>query len=894
MAISDSAKQKRFDGLVDDLQYKRGYVNFQVMTDFKLYGNMLNNKFTRIGYEEIAKYYGLPHIANWPDRLKKQRVFCHHCGSLTSFMNDSETNGQGMENGIWQLLLGAIPYANAEHIASAIPNLDASDVIKLVFFQDDHNFSLSIREPKSPKGGRKKWEADTILKLKTMFRELWLPFGHNLQMDKFLFSKKGYVLLGTLSTENGVRPYCTKGIDAALRKCSHRAPGILEILASVESAFAASLKGCNYLYDMYPVFLYCVAYTLIFYLPPKARPDTKAVAVKYVAPRVLGGLGGIVPSNAVPGGCWFSDDERIHTLFYHIAVESDYAMECRSVLYAGAAEGNIDVRQWAANPVIRPNNNMKCKSSNLVNRVIKTLGGKRFKDYSKCEAHYEQLIGTFLSTVSVCPTTVLSAAMQNHPATVMRSEMNFMCQSSSAAVLIGREQVEKEMVSMRIASIQYLLNPLVQESGYKTWFETLDYLEYPTEFPTTTGLPRCSVINAVEKYGGLKDEFIISIGICRRYKGQLLHSSGKETTIPTQHIFLTPARAAIATYTDVVNAMTKVNGGRPSAVEAVMRSAYANFDPKALTKMPTPDRPFTHLSRLSATPPLDGAGFMKMYSAYNFDVDSLSRACTGMDLQINFGVLYSGAIHELAGVDDGLRTGNYAVNEAVISCLGTMSFYESTSRTKPPKALMAYKNDLTSLIDMVGMVGHVVPRSSYYPNTSKMQARQTLGRHMYMLKRPSTDVANMQVAKRHREDDIMVDNAKLMKPHIIIETWLAGHIIDNGHMITKYNALVNTTPTICSVSYWSALKKSHDYLETLPGKSSLSLLSAACKTHGMMDDMVDYLRRQFNRYVTTAPPEKIIDPASLFDHVCRNVPLYWTNTEEGRRGCWVRCYRQPV
>jgi hypothetical protein len=317
MAISNATKFSRMDGLVSDLNCLPGKMNFQVMTDFLLFGNNVNAKATKVVYEEIGNYYGQDWVGNWADRLGNQRVFVHHGGSLAWFDNDGLVNGQGMENGVWQLMLGAIPYAASSKLSKDIPGLSQEDVIKLVYFMDDHDFSLTMNIPKKMRLGLRAWQTMIGKKIVKALELRWKPFGLLIQPEKAVVSCGGFILTGSIYNSMGIVPLTAKGMETAIRPCTHRAPTVLDELGNVDAAISSAHMNGGDIKTILMVGYFCSAYIMAKWHPLKLKMETEDLVVRYFAPARLGGMSGVTPATMIPGSSWIPDDERLFVLYYH-------------------------------------------------------------------------------------------------------------------------------------------------------------------------------------------------------------------------------------------------------------------------------------------------------------------------------------------------------------------------------------------------------------------------------------------------------------------------------------------------------------------------------------------------------------------------------------------------
>jgi hypothetical protein len=611
MGVSASQKARNYEQIGRDFSQAsiKGQTPYHVITDFKSFGHHVNHETNTVLMTLLGQYFRMPELSRFPRALFEETFFCMYNGYHMSFENKTGTDGQGMRNMLWEWLLISMPYAILSDLSTLIPGVVAGQPLKITLYMDDHHFHVVMRGH----AGSLAAHVENHRKIHSGLAEAFRPYGLVLVASKGITSTVGFVLLGDTHDKGGLVRVAGKGAGGALRNPRSRAPSFADEISSATSAASAMVNsGCRPI-DAFVFMAGCMPYIIGRYMSAVTPLGKKAIALKLLAPRALGGLNIPVVQHLCSGLAPGKEDDGLWICYYHARYLTSYAREAAAIL--------AQIPPTTVKPNIR--GRMKvCKRTNIysshlmkeIEAKISLSGGATLK---QMRAHMYMCLAKVRSATRQLPFTVASAIAQAHPFQMYEADTNALLESASAAALVTPAATRRSRAINRARARRWLQE--TQEA--RGFFDMSDhnwasFVETAIIDPTgSTGPPvmpsKCSFMR-VETPEDEEYYTITARDMVHYHHGRYLTYGA---AAPPYHdlggLWHTRDRSAMALSCDVATAEATSAVGTNNLIRRLMRSAWGGVDLMYLGKSGRGTVPFRDIPAMAFVPPANLSGLSR-------------------------------------------------------------------------------------------------------------------------------------------------------------------------------------------------------------------------------------------------------------------------------------------
>jgi len=409
--------------------------------DFTKFGHYIAHELQIETARVLDRYFGTNHFVAHMQSLKTSIMVTSPAGMFVKFTNVQGSDGQGLRNGMWQLMLGALALVVFEDLRAKHNYVIPERQIRLSWFMDDHNFPLPIYVLQLLRGQDSllEYAKKRSAEMRETIEMTYDNFGVKAEASKATTSTWGYMQTGDVIGPEGIINAVGKSLATALLRPSHVAPGIEELVSVPQSAFAGAMTNRADIGDAYLHMVWACVYQA---WSAGMRWDTKSslrAGFMLGSPRCYGGMGIPPVVTAICDRGVFRQDEMIMSLYHHAHGDGPLAPFARDVMTRDRSKYKRE--RWAQNPLISGITGQP-HTSNPLDRALMTdaLNANRHKLASYTQERRES-VDRLVEEYEVLPTTVPLALWRNSPASVVEQEVLSVAGSSTAKVMVGRDRL---------------------------------------------------------------------------------------------------------------------------------------------------------------------------------------------------------------------------------------------------------------------------------------------------------------------------------------------------------------------------------------------------------------------------------------------------------------------
>jgi len=584
--------------------------------DFVKFGHLIAFALQVATFDTLAKYFGQPWITPHIEALKDQIVIVEAAGFFVKFRNVEGADGQGLRNGPWQVMLGAMASIIFREMRAHDQSIVDDERIFLTYFMDDHNFLMKLKLSAELSSKRLSHITaiicDRMAKLGYVMERKYNTMGVSIQAAKNVISGCGFVQCGDVYNKHGKVRVAGKGFASLVGQPSSRAPSLSDNVDSSVSACTALLANRASLRVSYVLMLWSTSYQLIQYRAGASSDVSIGAAMLLVTPRPFNGLGIPTAAGMVIARGVYNWDDALGSLYRHVLFGTPLAERAARILAQEA--GEFSISSWCNSPVYVPRVSTIRTESAIMGMLKKTSFVRDKLRVTELLQDRERLMTAWFGATSSTATTHPPALWGSHPVAAVLVGVAMMTETSTAQVLLDPGSIKLARKINRVAAIEMVHwhcgGMSVDPSVVMKWAPSPGHMyanfSWSTNGMTLFGAKRGMTLLAVEPAPeGLssKDNAIAVVGRNINLGANLVFSgTGPASTVDTSCKWVEPVVSSIITAVDVCAAVSRTGGG--ASTEALVNGFYPNLPIRQLQTVAIEKDPHVALAAVRYAPPV--------------------------------------------------------------------------------------------------------------------------------------------------------------------------------------------------------------------------------------------------------------------------------------------------
>lgn len=650
-------------------------VNCFAGVDFTKFGHYIGYELQQMVARVISRYYGQPWVIDHMAALKDRVIVCNNAGVFLKFRNVQGADGQGLRNGLWQVMLGAAGSLVFKKMRKECPSLVEDVKLYLSYFMDDHNFLLPLKLPKSSNTVRKvdRFVQHEVSKILVVIEQCYADMGLKAEASKVIVSTQGYGQTGDVYNVSGKIRIAAKGSQSAFTEPASRAPSCLDLInAAMSSADGMLANRCQP--DLaYMMSILGAAYHMVGFKVGISAADSLSLGVALSLPRFVGGLGAKTMVDMLVSKGVYSADEALFSSVKHAVAGTEIGLLVRRYITRPSAE--FDSFSFCRAPVYRPRGHTPHLTSALEEQLSKHFGDDKDYQLNNLRRHMVEMCSWLVETYEGLPTTVPDAMVKAHPYQAMSTEVSMLTESSTAQSILPDGSIEtarrvnwvnfRNYVDwVRRLPLARARHPVINKMTIK---EIVARLGWCGEKVDLYGLPRQMLCDMVEPSTQEDHDIRVIPRDLRNGIHSLTAARGIGTYVDIDGKWVTPLIAAHRDSVNLCEAMRLTKPGDASRMYRAFEKVWNCTDMVNLVNTKPDHSPYISIRSLSFVPSVNAQALVTTTSSYSVDMSKLDykvdQTKKGSDLHCNhLHVAVSTLLHHRAS------DGNSTYYDAKESC----------------------------------------------------------------------------------------------------------------------------------------------------------------------------------------------------------------------------------
>lgn len=876
---------------------------YSVLTDFKKFGHYISNKVQTSLCSLLSKYFGMPGLAVFATQLFSEVFIMHYAGFHATFENKVGSDGQGMRNMLWQLMLAAMPHAVLEDLPALIKGASVNEPLHITWYSDDHHFEIVFHGHRA---------SLTLAKMCRHHRRAhsglavaYGRYGLVLEPTKGITSLDGYALLGDVHNNDGLVRITGKGASGALGEPRARAPSLADdIAASTAAASSMVISGAKP-HEAWAVSAHCAATLVLRAHETGSQINMTALAVGMCAPLAMGGLGFPFVQSLISGLQPRREEDGLYALFFNASSSTRYKH------YAAARlSRQPDKRgRQSATSRLTLKERVPVYESALLPVVTKAFPGKDGSMLQKMVDHRRAVVRAVEASVEVIPFTVVAAVANAHPASILEASIAQLLESASASALVGSVAIRHARSVNRRRAREWILDcERVRSVGDwtdSTWAECVARCE--ARAGRTSGPPimasRFALVRLPDQESAAEDTVHVVVKrqanpLHGRY---LAYSTPNSGYADTSGLWLDPARAALASAINLAISELASAGAAVRTVRRCLEKSWHGVELGLLGTYSSDVVPFRDVTDIAFVGGANASGLSRFTSHVGIDARTLEIDAAAMNRHTNHGAIQAYlTLQESAGC---LEPGLWSIADTLL--WETPRWGDATAEVGPEAKVEALLTDMgEQLRDFRDIM---MNRSAARPLGPRDEERKRNiaagGKRAYeekseLMREIAIQMAPILVAqdaaegKRARVAQPDLRKTDVHYHHLVGDSEAMGaapiirqamdaialrvmvRICANG---VRASGIILSFGTNLDAGRFAEISRDAEYALLMPTRDESRAFEAIVDEFRLASQAYDLLSRIWSEHTRGASVDRQAAPtvSSLFLHMARRVPSWW-------------------
>jgi len=629
-------------------------VNCMAGVDFTKFGHYIAFLLQIAVAEMSDKYFGQNWMAKHMAMLKRQILVIPTNGFFGKFVNIQGGDGQGLRNGNWQVMVGAIGMMCFGNMREKVKAIADDGKIFLSYFMDDNNYLVPVLVPREfrTKSKLTSYIRPIMKTCMTCIENTCGSVGLKAEASKIIISFEAYGQTGDVYKHTGKIRIPGKATSTMFVEPSSRAPSLLDLIDTSDGVGEAAVANRCKPEDAYILAVYSAAYSFVNMGFRSTNVSVILGGVALATPRFLGGLGVKPMTCLMFNKGIYRDDEALVSLIRHAKVGTEIGKDFSAFLALPKCKS--DCVKWANNPIHRPRSDLPNLGSALTEKLSEALYDDPDYNISGLKEHMEKTCKFLSESYSKLPSTAPSAIMTSHPYSAVKSEIGMYALSSTAQTMLAKGQVKAARSLNKLRAYRYLEWLSVMKLPSLKFLKTLQTtdravmvnLGWQGEYCELHGMQRglcLELITPCEPDSGIAH---VSIVPRNSYLGvsSLTQSHGRGSFVETGNVWITPFIACVKNCVDIAESMKISTPGDDGKLHHLMTDLLGIGDTSDYVVHTIPHSPYISISTLQFVPPVNSQCLTYLSNTMSLETAHLDYNMLGANASMHLNYMQLSAV----------------------------------------------------------------------------------------------------------------------------------------------------------------------------------------------------------------------------------------------------------